>query len=409
MPIFQYSGTTADGKTERGMVHGDSIESVAKRLEDKGVRVEQLGLAQTAGDPLGSTASNSAPTRPDLRAAIVDSANNVRMEDLQFFFTQFGTMLNAGITAADALNTLSNQASSSRFKNVLQETRDLVIAGKPVSEGFERHPEVFSPLMMAMVRTGERGGFLADQCKNMAEYLRRDIELRNLIRKETMYPKIVIVFSIIVIVFANTVIEMYGQEGAQKIWSPLTSPANWIVILPVLALLWYYFKVVKKQPAAQYNWDKNVLKVPYIGPTSHGFSMAKFGRSFGALYKAGVPVAESIKLSADACGNEYVRAQIYPAASALEQGEGITNAFTRTGVFSPIVLDMTRTGEVTGDVDAMLNKVAEFYEEEGAVRAKQAALVFGVVVFVCVAIYVFIVLLKFYSERFQGLSSAGEA
>jgi type II secretory pathway component PulF len=286
------------------------------------------------------------------------------------------------------------------MKRALHETRDHAMAGGSVGEGFARHPDVFNPLMMAMVNAGERGGFLADQCKHMSEYLRRDIELRNLIRKETFYPKFVVAFSIVLIFVANTVIEAYGQPGAQKLWSPLTTPMNWIIVFPVLALIWYYFNVVKKRPEAQYKWDKNVLSVPYIGATSHGFAMAKFGRSFGALYRAGVPVGEAIKLAADACGNEYVRARIYPSANEIDGGGGITEAFARTEVFSPIVLDMTRTGEVTGDVDQMLIKVSEHYEEEGTVRARQAATVLGVVVFVIVAIYVLVVVLRFYTEYF---------
>ncbi len=401
MPIFQYTGTTTDGKTERGMMQGDSIESVAKRLEEKGVRVEQLGVAQSQ-DPLSGGGSTF--ERPSYMTKNMEVSTKVRMEELQFFFTQLGTMLNAGISTGDALNTLGNQ-STSRLRRVLHETRDLAMAGKPISDGFIRHPEVFSPLMMAMVRAGERGGFLVDQCKNMSEYIRREIELRTMIKRETAYPKLVIVVSILIIFTANTVIEAYGQPGAQKLWSPFTSIANWLIIGPVIGLIWYYFKVVKKQPLAQYKWDKAVLKIPYIGPTSHGFAMAKFGRSFGALYKSGVSVGEAIKLSADACGNEYVRAQIYPAASELEDGGGITNAFRRTGVFSQMVLDMTNTGEVTGDIDSMLNKVSEYYEQEGAVRAKQAALILGVVVFLAVAIYVLIILIKFYTEYFSGVTS----
>ncbi len=404
MPIFQYSGTTSEGKTERGMMQGDSMESVAKRLEEKGVRVEQIGVAQSQ-DPLNQGGSR-APTfeRPSYMTKNMEVSTKVRMEELQFFFTQLGTMLNAGISGGDALNTLGNQ-SSPRLRHVLHETRDLAMAGKPISDGFTRHPEVFTPLMMAMVRAGERGGFLVDQCRNMSEYIRREIELRNMIKRETAYPKLVVIMSILIIFAANTIIEAYGQPGAQKLWSPFTSIANWIIIVPVIGLIWYYFKVVKKQPIAQYKWDKGVLKIPYIGPTSHGFAMAKFGRSFGALYRAGVSVGEAIKLSADACGNEYVRAQIYPAAREIEDGGTITDAFGRTGVFSQMVLDMTRTGEVTGDVDAMLIKVSEYYEEEGAVRAKQAAIVLGVVVFVAVAIYVLIILIKFYSEYFGGLTS----
>ncbi len=400
MPVYQYSGKTVDGQTERGMMIGQSLDAVARRLEEKGITVEQLGLAES-NDPLNQRSAPASPTVSSVREAFDDAANKVKLEDLQFMFMQFGTMLNAGISGADALNTLANQARSGRLKRVLQETRDLAVSGQPISEGFGRHPEVFSPLMLAMVRTGERGGFLAEQCKHMSEYIRRDIELRNLIKKETAYPKIVIGFSIIVIFVANTVIEAVGREGAQKIWSPLTTPYNWIFIGPVLLLIWYYFKVVLKKPEAKYKWDRGVLKIPYIGPTSHGFAMAKFGRSFGALYRAGVPIGESVQLSADACGNEYVRAQIYPAAGPMESGEGITNAMARTGVFSNIVLDMTRTGEVTGDIDAMLEKVSEYYEQEGAVRAKQAATVLGVVVMLIVAIYVLIILIKFYSEYFN--------
>jgi type II secretory pathway component PulF len=399
MPVFQYTGTNAEGKTERGMLHGESMESVAKRLEAQGVRVEQLGLAKT-DDPLSSSAASRPVEKPSYWTEPVQTSSKVSLEELQFFFTQFGTMLNAGISPGDALNTLGNQARTSRLKQVLHETRDLAMSGKAVSEGFGRHPEVFTPLMMAMVNAGERGGFLADQCKNMSEYLRREIELRNLIRKETFYPKFVVIFSIVLIFVANTVIEVYGQEGAQKLWSPLTSPMNWIIVFPVLAAIWYYFNVVKKRPEALYKWDKNVLTVPYIGATSHGFAMAKFGRSFGALYKAGVPVGEGIKLAADACGNEYIRARIYPSASEIDGGEGITDAFARTEVFSPIVLDMTRTGEVTGDIDQMLNKVSEHYEEEGAVRAKQAATVLGVLIFLLVAIYVLVIALRFYTEHF---------
>lgn len=399
MPVYQYVGKTAEGQTERGMLIGQSLESVARRLEEKGITVEQLGVAQS-DDPLSEAQPRSGAAQTFVPKELVDSASKVKLEELQFFFMQLGTMLNAGITGADAMNTLANQATSRRFRSILLETRELAVTGKPLSQGFEVHPEVFSPLMMAMIRAGERGGFLADQCVNIAEYLRKEIELRTLIKRETAYPKIVVITSMVIIFVANTVIGAFGKEGAQKIWSPLTTPANWIILGPILALIWYYFKVVLKRPEAKYKWDRGVLKIPYIGATSHGFAMAKFGRTFGSLYKAGVPVGEAVHLSADACGNEYVRAQIYPAAGALESGEGITNAFSRTGAFSNIVLDMTKTGEVTGDIDAMLNKVSEYYEGEGALRAKQAATVLGVVVFIMVAIYVLIILIKFYSEYF---------
>lgn len=402
MPVFQYTGTNSDGKAERGLMHGETMESVAKQLAEKGVTVEQLGVASSSQDPLAAPTEQSA----SFEAGIAGAWNSkVPLETLQFFFRQLGTLLNAGINGAEALTSLMKQASHPRLRQIVTETRDMAAAGKPISEGLARHPEVFSPLMVAMVRAGERGGFLSDQCGFISEYLRRDIELRNLIRKETIYPKIVVVASIFIIFGANTLIGSIGREGAEKIWSPLTTPANWILLTPIILLLLYYFKVVQKQPAARYKWDRGVLRIPFIGPTSHGFAMAKFGRSFGALYKAGVPIHEAVLLAADACGNEFIRARIYPSARALEGGEGITVAFTRTGVFTPLVLDMARTGEMTGDVDFMLIKMSEYYEEEGAVRARQAATVIGVAVFLAVAIYVAIVVIKFYTGYFSGIMS----
>ncbi|MCH7904505.1 MAG: type II secretion system F family protein [Armatimonadetes bacterium] len=400
MPIYQYSGINAQGQIENGMMPARSEDAVRKRLQSKGIKIRELTLAQSGGDPLtegsiGQVFSRSSE-KSSQESASADRAG-VPLHHLQFFFRQMSSMLSAGIAPSQMLATLSGQTQNDKLRSVLLETKTAVDAGQQISSVFEIHPEVFSPLMISMVHAGEEGGFLAEQCGRLSEYIQREIELRNMIRRETLYPKIVVVSSIFIILAANWIISAVGQTGAQKLWSPLTQLSTWIIIAPILVGLYIYFQVIKKNDRAKRQWDSAVLKVPYIGNISHGFAMAKFGRSFAALYGSGVPMPKALQLSADACGNEHLRAQIHPAARDLESGTGLTDSLAMTGAFSPIVLDMTRTGETTGNVDDMLNKMAEFYEEEGAMKARQAAVVIGVLAFIIVAVYISYVVIKFYT------------
>lgn len=421
MPVFQYIAKAASGETTRGLMHGANLGEVAEKLARQGLEVEQLGLAT---DAMPSAAPASLE-RPQMQVGLVSHeapplgprsavatrvagplVGKVRLTNLQFFFRQLSTMLNAGINPAQALETLSGQTTSSKLKKVLLEARDHVIAGRPISAAFQRYPEVFSPLIMSMLRAGEEGGFLSDAAKQISEYLQREIELRNMIRRETMYPKIVVVSSIIIIVAANLIISAVAPEG-YRLDSPLSRIETWYWLGPLLIGLFLFVRLGLAQPAIKQMWDSITINTPGIGGMVRGFSMAKFGRAFGALYKAGVPMRKALLLSADACGNEALRARMYPAADRLERGDGLTETLRDTNAFNQIVLDMTATGEQTGNVDGMLEKVAEFYEEEGAVRSKQAAMILGVVVFLCVAAYIGFIVISFYTgftaDRFDGL------
>lgn len=389
MPIFQYSATNAQGQTERGMVPGATIDAVTRQLQSRGLNVTEVSLAAGDNDPLSEGPKVDYGQRPRLQTELVGPVSQqVPLVQLQFFFRQLAAMLNAGVGVGQSFDTLAKQSQSPKLRQVLLETKDMVIRGEPISAGFQRYPEIFTPLMMSMIRAGEEGGFMTEQCKRLSEYLEREIHLRNIIRGATIYPKVTVVVSIIVILATNWIIDMVGKEGSQRLISPLTSPATWIILLPIIVIAFIYVKIVRRQPQAQYQWDSMMVRLPGLGPVIHGFAMAKFGRSFGSLYGSGVALPKALKLSADACGNEFVRAQIYPSAAALEGGGSIGDAFERTGAFSPMVLDMTRTGEMTGNVDEMLHKLAEFYEDEGTVKARQFAVIFGVIVLLLVGVYV---------------------
>ncbi|MCW5937211.1 MAG: type II secretion system F family protein [Fimbriimonadaceae bacterium] len=412
MPIFEYSATNPEGRTVNGTVHGASMDAAARSLVTQGLQVTSLAVAVMPEEPRpaspaapqteGVAPQEAPPTTPRSRF-VTDVAGplvgQVPLTSLHFFFRQLSSMMHAGINPSDALDTLSHSTTSPKLRTVLRETRDHVVAGRPMSVGFQRYPEVFSPLILSLVRVGEQGGMLDEQFKLIADYLERDIALRNMIRRETFWPKVTVFFSILIILAANAVIASVapGRQGLP------TPTFIWIGATVFFAAWFIFVRWGLRIPAVKHTVDSILVVLPWFGSMVNGFAMAKFGRAFGALYKGGVAIPVAVKLAADACGNEAVRSKIYPAAQRLESGAGITETFAATGGFSRIVLDMTRTGETTGQLDQMLTKVAEYYEEEGQIRAQQATKVFGVITLLIVAIYVLYILFTFYSGYFGGM------
>src|SRR5262249_28629826 len=155
-----------------------------------------------------------------------------------------------------------------------------------------------------------------------------------------------------------------------RLYAPLNQISTWFVLGPILIFLFLFFTVGLSIYQIRKLFDQFKLYVPYVGKTVHYFAMAKFGRAFSALHKGGVAITKSVHLAADASGNEFIRGRIYPTVQKIQEGAAISTTLEQTGVFSPIVLNMMSTGETTGNLDSMLIKAAEYYEDEGKVRAK---------------------------------------
>jgi type II secretory pathway component PulF len=426
MPTFEYTAQNSSGQVESGTVLGRNMGDAVDSLAKKGLTVEKINLAQMLGDPLAVAPAEVAPEKtsgqsqaPEQNRApappveprsymatnvVGPIVGGVGLNQLMFFFRQFGTMLDAGVPIVQTLDTLSRQSRDPRLTNVISEIKGHVLEGRPVSAGMQRYPEIFSPLHMSLVRAGEEGGFLALACKQVADYI--EVDIRNQYKRALFMPKLTVIGSIVIIGLANWFISSF-TSGA-TIWSPLTNWTNWIILGPLLIGGWLFYKVGLANPGIRYTWDKFILKIPYLGHTLEQFAMAKFGRAFGALYAGGVPIPKAIQLSADACGNEFLRGQIHPASRRLEEGDGITDTMRSTQAFTPLVLDMMATGETTGQVDRMLTKVSEYYEDEAEVRSHQLGRVVGVVAIVLVAIYVLLVLVRFYTGYFSSMLNSVE-
>ena len=444
MPVFEYRAVDTSGKMVRGTAFGPSLAAIADDLTKQGLSVQHVAQAtgvgadaEMAGAPAPGSQSTAyvaeersvqervgaeappateaaPPTEP--RSKIMTElvgplVGRVPLSHMLFFFRQLGNLTGAGVGLVQSLDTLGRQARDPRLKKAILEMRGHVQAGRPLSVGMQRYPEVFSPLMLSLVRAGEGSGILEQTLKQTAEYIDQEIELRNLYRRVTIYPKLLIVASILVVLATNAIIASLGKSGG--LTSPLTSPAFLTFVLILAGGIFFFLRVGLHNPRVRQNWDAFILAIPYLGPTLKQLAMAKFGRAFGALYQGGVPITEAMKLSADACGNEALRAKIYPAARQLEEGGAITETLRRTQAFSPIVLDMTQTGETTGNLDQMLTKMAEFYEDEAKTRSTQLGYATGVAVLLLVAAYIGYVYITNMSAILggyvqQGLEEAGQ-
>lgn len=428
MPTFEYQAESADGQIVSGREFGTSLDKVASVLAKRGLTVRQLGVATSVADPLANVGApvpippgaietpapvgvipEAAPEDPLLqqRSYVETSVwgplvDRVPLVALAFFFRQGATMLEAGVPIVQTMATLARQTRDTKLQRIISELGDHVEAGRPLSFGMQRYPEVFSAIMVSLTRAGEKGGFLDAALAQVADYLDREIELRNLYKRITFYPKLQIGASVLIILGANFIIASVAP-GGQGLSSPLTTPATWIALGPLIIAIFLFIRVGLANGGIKYGWDWVIAKLPGVSKIMHEFSMAKFGRAFGALHKAGIPLTESMKLSADACGNEYIRSLMYPAVKNLESGEGITEIFRASGAFSPLVIDMVQTGEMTGSLDKMLEKVADFYEDEAATKSTQLAQITGVILGLLVAIYIGYIIITFYMGYSSGI------
>ncbi len=430
MPTFEYQAQSSDGHPQSGVVFGQSLDQALKDLANKGMQVTHIGVAAGTGDPIptsfaavrqsgavteaarpvptGYVYDQPSPVEASARSEKITAQRSyvatsvvgplvgkVALSHLLFFFRQFSTMVGAGVPMVQALGTLANQARDPRLSRVIKEMRENVEAGRTPSVAMQRYPEIFSPLMLSLVRAGEESGNLDQLLAQVADYIETEIELRGLIRRVTIYPKILLCISVIIVIGTNLIISAVAP-GRSGLSSPLTTPSTWIWLGPLLVISFLFLRVGLANSRVKYNWDAFILKVPYLGRTVRHLVMAKFGRAFGALYKGGIPPTRAIELAADACGNEFLRARMYPAAQKLKEGAGITETLRGTNAFSPIVLDMTQTGETTGNLDQMLTKMADFYEDEGKTRSVNLGQIFGAVIMLGTAIYVGYIIINFW-------------
>ncbi len=331
--------------------------------------------------PGSATATTSIPPRYLLRS------NN---KDLSLFFRQMHAMLHAGTSLAHAINTMATNAPNAGLRTACDEMKTRIASGQQFSELMQSYPGIFTPLMVGMIRAGEVGGFLDRMCLRLSEYAERDYEIQQLIKRETWYPKVLVLAALLIPTIVPAAIAGFTGGNWLLVWlRTMIAPA----VLIIAALVFIRFKnffapLLKHINPLVHVIDSLKLSLPIVGKTTRSLSTAKFCRALGALQAAGMGVQQTIRLAADASGNSVFQQSSNRIISQLESGASLTDALESTHQFPGVSIQMLRTGEATGHVDEQLNKVADFLENDAETTIKQSVVVLGVLIFLCVAGYI---------------------
>ena len=301
---------------------------------------------------------------------------SVALADLVMFTRQLATMIDAGLAMVQSLQALAEQTSNKVMRDVIKDICSRVEAGDSFSEALQKHPKTFSRLYYSMVSAGEKGGLLAEILGRLATYLENTARLRKKVKSALMYPTVVTIVAILITVFLLVKVvpvfgEIFNGFGAQ-----LPAPTQFLINLSnlvkkyfLLFLLggggtvygWLYF--IKTKPGREF-WDARRIKLPVFGIIAHKICLARFTRTLASLVRSGVPILEVLQIVSATVDNVIMEKAIKSAMTDIERGENISAALGKHPVFPTMIIRMISAGEQTGKIDNMLERVADFLDEE---------------------------------------------
>jgi len=296
--------------------------------------------------------------------------------DLVIFTRQLATMIDAGLAMVQSLQALAEQTTSKVMRDVIRDVCSRVEGGDSFSEALQKHPKVFSRLFICMVAAGERGGMLAEILARLATYLENAARIRKKVKSAMMYPTVVTVVAILITGFLLVKVVPVFAEVFSTFGSKLPAPTRYLIntsdlvrhyIVLILfcagglAYGWIYFI---RTPAGRHFWDSRRIKLPIFGAIAHKICLARFTRTLASLVRSGVPILEVLQIVSQTVGNMVMEKAITAAAVDIERGESISDALGKHPIFPSMNIRMVTAGEQTGKIDTMLERVADFLDEE---------------------------------------------
>jgi len=359
MITYAYQARNSEGKTISGVADAINEENAINTLMARGLMV--LSLEERA-------------VRPASRRAV-----KVSTSDLVLFTRQLATMVDAGLPLLTALTALYEQSDPRKqagLKVVVGEIMARVQQGDTFTEAISKHPHIFSRLYLSMVKAGEAGGMLAEILDRLAGFLESAARLTKKVKSAMTYPIAVILIALGITTFLLVkVVPAFGgifSEFGAKLPAPTqflidvsnVIRGNWVWIVLVIGGTIYGIRRFLATRTGTELWDRYQLKLPVMGPLVHKICMSRFARTFAQLIRSGVPILEVMSIVGETSGNTMVEKAIKGVADEVEKGDGLAAAMTRQTIFPPIMLRMVSAGEATGKIDAMLEKMADFWDEE---------------------------------------------
>ena len=359
---FEYAVRDRSGQIIKGRVEAANQAAVANRLRT-------MGLAAVSISEVSSSGLNAEIKIPGV-------SDRIKLKDIAVMSRQLATMIDSGLSLLRALAILAEQTESKPLARVVAQVRNDVEVGQGFSASLQRHPDVFPPLMINMVRAGEVGGFLDEVLVSVAENFESEVKLRNKIKSAMTYPVVVFVFAILAMIGMLLFIvpifsAMFADLGSElpaltQFLVFLSNAMKWtigpFVVGVVLFALWWGKH--KNDDAIRARVDPVKLRLPVFGPLFRKIAVSRFTRNFGTMIHAGVPMLQALDIVGQTSGNVVIERAAKAVQDSVRRGESLSGPLSQHPVFPPMVVQMMSVGEDTGALDTMLAKVADFYDDE---------------------------------------------
>ncbi len=358
---FAYKVRDRGGRLVAGTLEADSQAAVASKLR-------QMGLA-----PIMIEEHKASLGKKEIK---LPWGGKVKPKDIAVFSRQFATMINSGLSLLRALNILSEQTENPTLARVIGEIRGDVEKGLSLSAALAKHPKVFKRLYVAMIRAGEIGGVLDTVLLRLAENLEKDVALRQKIKSAMTYTTVV--FCLVLIIMAGMLIfvvptfkNLYRDLGGSlplptRVLITLSDKAKqfWFVLVGLIVGAWVMLRRWIGTEKGRGKWDAIKLRVPVFGILVHKTALSRFSRTLSVLMRSGVPILQSLEIVRETVNNAVVSKAVADVAGSVKEGESIAKPLERHDTFPPMVVQMIAVGEETGALDTMLEKIADFYDQE---------------------------------------------
>ncbi len=358
MPVFTFSGKTASGEK----INGERTASNKQMLSVQ-LRREQI----TAGSIREKGKEFALPTF---------GPGKVKVKEIAIFFRQFSVMIDAGLPLVQCLEILAANQENMSFQKTLTGVRTTVEGGATLANAMRQYPKVFDDLTTNMIEAGETGGILDLILQRLAIYVEKAVKLKSAVKSALIYPVAVVSLAGVIVgallkwvvpIFANLFLGLgVALPLPTRIVMGLSAFVGefwWFFILGIVGLV-FGTKYIRKHPKGRYYFDMALLKLPVLGILLRKIAVARFTRTLGTLITSGVPILEGLSITARTSGNAVLEEALMRVRKAIEEGRTIVDPLRESGVFPNMVTQMIGVGEATGAMDAMLQKIADFYEDE---------------------------------------------
>ncbi|WP_374723848.1 type II secretion system F family protein [Calidifontibacillus erzurumensis] len=396
MAQYKYTARLISGKKQTGIIRADTRREAIAKLKDRGVRVLQI-------EDVPETAFNKD----------IYIGRPVKLIDFVIFLRQFATLLRAGVTIVDSTRILAMQTESKALRKALYSVLEDLNQGIPLSECTAKHKQIFPPIFVNLVKAGEASGALDDTLERLSDYFEKQHETKKKIQSALAYPIIVGIIAVGVVIFLlNNVVptfaDMFADFGGELpaitqfvLGASDWVQANWWVILLSAIIFVILLLAFRKLPSTKYYIDYAALKMPLFGKVIQKALLARMASTLSSLFSSSVPILEAVSIVEKVVENEVFVKVLRDSRKSLEQGISLTVPMKGHWVFPPLVVQMLAIGEKTGTLDAMLSKVANFYELEVKTATDQIKSLIEPIMIVILAVVVGTIVLAIMVPMFE--------